>query len=66
MKPPHFPRVGGLCKESRNETVVHRVYSPPMHDGNAPVEWEGKLEDITWDMIPLGVNYLSSVTFAFS
>ena len=36
-----------------------------MHDSNAdnqaaPVEWEGKFEDITtWDTVPLGVNYPS-------
>ena len=55
VEPPRFPRAGGVCKESGNETVVHGVYSPPhalMHDSNAdnqaaPVEWEGKLEDIT-------------------
>ena len=58
--------MGGICKESGNETVVHSVYSPPhalMHNGNAPVEWEGKLEYLTtWDTVPLGVNYLSVET----
>ena len=66
VEPPRFPRAGGVCKESGNDTVVHSVYNQPhalMHDSNtdnqaAPVEWEGNFEDITtWDTVPLGVNY---------
>ena len=62
MEALHFPQSGGVCKESRKETGVHSAYSPQhalMHDGNALVEWEGKLEDTTtWDAVSLSVNYL--------